>query len=32
LSAGTAADLLVVDAGLRPVRVAVRGRWLDGAT
>lgn len=30
LVAGTQADLLVVDGSLRPVRVAVRGRWLDG--
>lgn len=32
LSPGTPADLLVVDAALRPVRVAVRGRWLAGAS
>lgn len=32
LSPGTVADLLVVDADLRPVRVAVRGQWLDGAS
>ncbi|HET8615890.1 MAG TPA: amidohydrolase family protein [Actinomycetales bacterium] len=30
LTPGTPADLLVVDADLRPVRVAVRGRWLHG--